>query len=63
MYASVSCLMVHFTLPDTDTETDTIEMCTEPMEVCIGLSLGSVETLPNIIIEPSSIGLCLDLIV
>ena len=38
-------------------------MCTEPMEICIGLGLGSVQTLPNIIIEPKSIGvgLCLGL--
>ena len=31
-----------FTLPDTETdnETHTDRMCTEPMEICIGLSLG-----------------------
>ena len=47
-----------FTLPDTDTETDTDKICIEPKEICIGLSLGSVWTLPNIIIEPNCIGLC-----
>ena len=33
-----------FTLPDTktETETDTSKMYTEPMEICIGLDLGSV---------------------
>ena len=48
-----------FTLPDTDTATDTDKICTEPKEICIGLSLGSVWTLRNIIIEPNCIGLCL----
>ena len=50
-----------FTLPDTDTETetDTDKICTEPMEICIGLGLGSVLILSSIIIEPNSIGLSL----
>ena len=42
-----------FTLPDTETE----KLCTEPKEICIGLGLASVETFPNIITEPNSIGL------
>ena len=28
---------VSFTLPETGTEIDTAKMCTEPMDICIGL--------------------------
>ena len=31
-----------FTLPETETETDTAQMCAEPMDICIGLGLGPV---------------------
>ena len=34
-------------------------MCPEPMEICIGIGLGSVQTLSNIIIEPHSISFSL----
>ena len=53
--------MVLLHCPDTNTKTDTDKMCEEPMGSCIGLSLGFVQTLPNIIIEPNSIGLGLRL--
>ena len=39
---SIALIYGSFTLPDTDTytETDTNEMCTEPIKIYIGLGLG-----------------------
>ena len=44
-------------MPDTETDTPTNadKMCTEPMEICISLSLGPLQPLPSIIIKPTSI--------
>ena len=50
-------LWLIYTIRQCHTETQTDKICTELMEICIGLGVGEVKTFRHITIEPNSLGL------
>ena len=50
-------LWLIYTIRQCYTETQTDKICTELMEICIGLGVGAVKIYPHITTEPNSLGL------